>query len=305
MLVADSSIDLIGRSPIQKLSRISPKDGAQVWAKMEIFGPGSSIKDRIGLHMIRDAEAKGKIKPGGTLLEATAGNTGVGLAIVAAALGYKFICIMPAKFSMEKQKVIEFLGGQVVRTPTEDGMKGAIAKAFELQSSLDNSLVMEQFENQANPECHYLTTGPEIWEQTEGKVTHVVFGAGTGGTLCGVARYLKEKKPSVKAYLVEPVGSTLGGGEKGDYWVEGIGNVFVPGTLNLELVDGIFTIADCDSKNMVKSLALKEQILAGGSSGANVHASIELAKTLGPDSLVVTMICDRLERYISKGILDL
>lgn len=305
MKVAEQSIDLIGETPIQKLHRIANKDHAQIWAKLEIVGPGSSIKDRIGLFMIREAESKEKIKPGGTIIEATAGNTGVGLAIVAAALGYKFLCIMPAKFSMEKQKVIEFLGGTVMRTPTEDGMLGAIAKAHEMQANIENSLVMAQFDNQANPQCHYETTGPEIWEQTEGKVTHVVFGAGSGGTVTGVSRFLKEKNPAIKAYIVEPKGSTLGGGEKGEYWVEGIGNTFVPGTLDMSLIDGIFTVDCLDSKAMVKELALKEQLLVGGSSGANVHAARTLANTLAPDQLVVTMICDRLERYISKGILDI
>lgn len=305
MKIAKTSLDLIGHTPIQVLSHISPKGGAQVWAKLEITGPGSSIKDRIGIFMLEAAEKRGQILPGGTIIEATAGNTGVGLAVACAAKGYRFLCIMPAKFSMEKQRIIEFLGGEVLRTPTEDGMKGAIAKAHELQAEIENSMVMGQFSNQDNPDCHYQTTGPEIWEQTEGKVTHVCFGTGSGGTLTGVAKFLKEKNPDIKAYLVEPYGSTLGGGELADYWVEGIGNSFVPDTLDIEGVDGIFTVPCSKSKAMVKELALKEQILAGGSSGANVQAAFELASTLGPDDLVVTMICDRLERYISKGILEI
>ncbi len=305
MKIAKTSLDLIGHTPIQVLSRVSPKGGAQIWAKLEITGPGSSIKDRIGIFMLEAAEKRGQVLPGGTIIEATAGNTGVGLAVACAAKGYRFLCIMPSRFSMEKQRIIEFLGGKVLRTPTEDGMKGAIAKAHELQAEIENSMVMGQFSNQDNPDCHYQTTGPEIWEQTEGKVTHVCFGTGSGGTLTGVAKFLKEKNPGIKAYLVEPYGSTLGGGELADYWVEGIGNSFLPDNLDIEGVDGIFTIPCSKSKVMVKELALKEQILAGGSSGANVQAAFELASTLGPDDLVVTMICDRLERYISKGILEI
>lgn len=305
MKVAKTSMELIGSTPIQILSRLSPRGGAQIWAKLEIMGPGSSIKDRTGFFMLEAAERRGQIVPGGTILEATAGNTGIGLAIACAAKGYRFICIMPARFSVEKQRIIELLGGEVLRTPIKDGMKGAMVKAHELQAGMKNSMVMGQFINPDNSDCHYRTTGPEIWEQTEGRVTHICFGTGSGGTLSGVAKFLKEKNPDIKAYLVEPSGSILGGGEPAEYWIEGIGNSFVPDTLNFEIVEDVFTIPCSRSRKMVRELALKEQILAGGSSGANVQAAVELASTLGPGDLVVTMICDRLERYISKGILEI
>ena len=305
MLVAKSPIDLIGKTPIQVLSRLTGDKCAPIFAKLETETPGSSVKDRIALYMIRTAIKDGLIEPGGTVIEATAGNTGVGLAIVCASMGFNFICIMPEKFSMEKQKVVEFLGGQVFRTPTDLGMPGALEFAYDLESKIENSWVVNQFSNQANPQCHYETTGPEIWEQTEGRVTHIAIGAGTGGSFSGIARFLKEKNPQIKAYVVEPNGSVIGGGEKGDHWVEGIGNSFIPETLNMELSDGVITIQDQDSKAMVKELSLKEQLLVGGSAGANVCAALQLARSLSPDHLVVTLICDRLERYISKGILDL
>ncbi|MCJ8345395.1 cysteine synthase family protein, partial [bacterium] len=212
MQVVQNSSEFIGNTPIQVLNKMSPKGGAKVWAKLEYDTPGSSVKDRIASFMIHKAIERGDLKSGGTVIEATAGNTGVGLAVVTAALGYKFICIMPAKFSMEKQKTIEFLGGIVLRTPTEDGMKGAIVKAFEVQKSTPNSWVADQFVNKDNPICHYLTTGPEIYQQTKGKITAFLAGAGTGGTFSGVAKFLIEKNPKIKTFVVEPKGSVIGGG---------------------------------------------------------------------------------------------
>ncbi|MCO4783789.1 MAG: cysteine synthase family protein [Candidatus Cloacimonetes bacterium] len=305
MQVVQNSFEFIGKTPIQVLNNMSPEGGAKVWAKLEYDTPGASVKDRIAAYMIQKALERGDLKTGGTVIEATAGNTGVGLAVVTAALGYKFICIMPAKFSMEKQKTIEFLGGTVLRTPTEDGMKGAIAKAHKIQSETPNSWVADQFVNTDNPLCHYETTAVEIYEQTKGNLTAFLAGAGTGGTFSGVAKFLKEKNKDIKTYVVEPEGSTIGGGEAGDYWVEGIGNTYIPDTLNMDLADGVYTISDENIKKTIKELAVKEQILGGGSCGANVFAAIELAKTLGPNDIVVTILPDRLERYISKGILDI
>lgn len=304
MRIAYNSLGLIGNTPMQVLQRITGSEIGQIWAKMEIFSPGSSVKDRIAVHMINDALARGAVQPGGTLIEVTAGNTGIALAVAAAAMGFRFICIMPAKFSQEKQQIIEFLGSEVIRTPTEEGMQGAMKKALELEHEIPGSTVLSQFENQANPECHYLTTGREIWEQTGGRVTHVAFGAGTGGTFTGVTRFLKEKNPEIKAYVVETEGSIFAGGQPGPHWVEGIGNDFIPGTLDLDLADGVITVTDAEAKRMVKRLAVEEQILAGGSSGAHVCAALGLAEKLGPESIVVTCICDRLERYISKDILE-
>ena len=305
MKVANSSIELIGETPIQILHKLTGTQCAQIWAKLEFNSPGSSVKDRIALFMLKEALSAGLIGPGGTVIEATAGNTGVGLAVVCASMGYDFICIMPAKFSIEKQKVVEFLGGKVLRTPTEEAMQGALDLAYQIQSEKENSWVVNQFQNLSNPQCHYESTGPEIWEQTEGRVTHIAIGAGTGGSFTGITRYLKEKNPQLKAYVVEPEGSVIGGGEKGDHWVEGIGNSFIPGTLDMELSDGVITVSDEDSKKIIKELAAKEQLLVGGSSGANVFAALLLARDLDPSKIVVTLIPDRLERYISKGILDL
>ena len=254
--------------------------------------------------MVEKAEDSGELKFGFTIIEATAGNTGVGLALVAAAKGYNFICIMPQKFSLEKQQLIEFMGGKVLRTPTEDGMKGAIEKAVQIRKEIGKAWIANQFSNTDNPLCHYQTTGREIWEQTKGKVTHIALGAGTGGTFSGVSKYLKERNPNVQCYVVEPQGSILGGGEYKEYWVEGIGNSFFPDTLDMSLADGILSIPCAESKAMVRTLAEKEQILAGGSTGANVVAAKQLARKGGPESIVVTVICDRMERYMSKGIME-
>lgn len=304
MQVAQKSIDLIGNTPIQVLNNIREASEGQIWGKLEYLGPGSSIKDRIAKFMVEKAELSGELKPGYTIIEATAGNTGVGLALVAAAQGYKFICIMPQKFSMEKQKLVEFMGGTVLRTSTEDGMKGAIAKAEQVRDEIGNAWIASQFSNANNPLCHYETTGREIWEQTAGKVTHIALGAGTGGTFSGVSRYLKERNPSIKCYVVEPEGSILGGGPYHEYWVEGIGNSFFPDTLDMDLADGVISVPCAESKSMVRTLAEKEQILAGGSTGANVVAAKRLAVEGGPEALIVTVICDRMERYISRGIME-
>jgi O-acetylserine dependent cystathionine beta-synthase len=305
MRIASSSLELVGQTPIQILNRMSPQGKASIWAKMEIFSPGSCVKDRIGVWMVQDAIQKGKIKPGGTFIEATAGNTGVGVALAASALEYKFICVMPETYSQEKQQLVEMLGGIVVRTPLKLGMKGSMQKALELEKEIPNSLVTRQYENPANPECHYKTTGPEIWEQTNGKITHFVTGVGSGGTFTGISRFLKEKNPQIKTYMVEPQGSILGGGEAGPHWkcCEGIGSDFFPEILDTSLSDGVITVEDEDIKRTVQELALKEQILAGGSSAAHVFAAQKIARELPEDALVVTMICDRMERYISKGIL--
>ena len=223
MNVAQRSIDLIGNTPVQVLNNIREDSEGQVWGKLEYLGPGSSIKDRIAKYMVEKAEGSAELRPGYTIIEATAGNTGVGLALVAAAKGYDFICIMPQKFSQEKQQLIEFMGGKVLRTPTEDGMKGAIAKAVQIRDELGKAWIANQFSNSDNPLCHYQTTGHEIWEQTEGKVTHIALGAGTGGTFSGVSKYLKEKNPDIKCYVVEPEGSILGGGEyKSTGWRESV-----------------------------------------------------------------------------------
>ncbi len=303
MTIANSVLDLIGNTPVLKMARFSPAEGAQIFGKMEMSNPGGSVKDRVGLGMIEAAEKSGALKAGGTIIEPTAGNTGIGLAVVGLAKGYKVICVMPAKFSIEKQTLIQTLGGTVVRTPTKEGMEAAINKAKELNEEIENSVVLNQFFNMSNPDTHYATTGPEIWEQMEGKVDVFVAGAGTGGTFTGVARYLKEKNPDLRVVLVEPEGSIFAGGEEGSHIIEGIGNSFIPDTLTLALADEIATVKDEDSIGTVVEVARTEGILIGGSSGAACFAAKEVAAKLGKDKHVVCILPDGAERYISKGYL--
>lgn len=304
MRICQNSLEMIGHTPIQVLNKLHHKK-PEIWAKMEYLSPGSSVKDRLAAYLVQDAIKNHKIQPGGTFIEATAGNTGIGLAVACAAAGYKFICVMPQKYSLEKQQIIEFLGSTVVRTPQADGMQGAMQKASELEQEIPNSLALRQYESPINAECHYHCTGPEIWEQTAGKITHFITGAGTGGTFTGVARFLKEKNPNIKTYIVEGEGSILGGGQPGPHWVEGIGSDFWPEALDMSLSDGVFTVTDLEARRMVQRLALEEQILSGGSGGAHVHAALQLAERCRETDLIVTLICDRLERYISKGILEM
>ena len=285
-----------------ELRRIPDRNSAQIFAKLEYMNPGGSVKDRLGLALIRRAEREGTIRPGGTIIEPTAGNTGIGLALAGVQLGYRVILCVPSHFSVEKQQIMRALGGEVVLTPSEEGMKGAIARAEEMSRSIPNSYVPQQFRNQANPIAHYETTGPEIYEQLHGHIDAWVAGSGTGGTFTGVAQYLKEKIPSIKAIVVEPQGSVLQGGAPGPHDVEGIGSSFIPETLHTALVDQYITVPDPPAFAMVARLAKEEGILAGSSAGANVTAALEVAQRLGPGRRVVTVIPDSAERYLSKGI---
>lgn len=303
LVVADSALDLIGNTPIVKLARFVPRDAAEVWAKCEFLSPGGSVKDRLGLGLVLDAERRGKIQPGGTLIEPTAGNTGIGLALVGARRGYRVILCVPEKYSIEKQKLMAALGGTVITTPTEDGMQGAIRKAHELAAEIPNSFVPQQFANPANPEAHYETTGPEIWEQCEGKVDAVAIGCGSTGTFVGVAKFLKERNPSLHRVVVEPQGSIFAGGQPGKHRVEGIGQSFWPEILDRSTIDEVITIDDDEAFAAVKELALVEGLLVGGSSGAAAAASRRLAARLGPGKRVVTILPDSTERYLSQGIL--
>lgn len=294
-----SILDLIGNTPLLQLTHINPS----VFAKLEYLSPGFSVKDRIGIGMIRRAEEAGLIKNGGTIIEPTAGNTGIGLALAGVQLGYRVILCVPENFSIEKQQVMRALGGEVMLTPKDDGMKGAIAKAEELQKSIPNSYIPQQFTNPFNTESHYETTGPEIYEQMDGRVDAFVAGAGTGGTFTGAAKYLREKNPDVYCVVVEPQGSILKGGEAGPHDVEGIGaSTFIPPVLDLSLANDIIQVYDEPAFTMVKRLATEEGVLSGGSGGANVAAALQVADKLGPGARVVTLIPDTAERYISKGI---
>jgi cysteine synthase A len=302
--VADDITQLVGETPLLRLRRVVSPGAAEVFAKLEYLNPGGSVKDRAAIGMIRRAEQEGKLKPGATLIEATAGNTGIGLALIGVNKGYRVIFCVPERFSEEKVKVMRALGAEVIRTPDADGMKGAIARANEIASKTPGSFMCGQFENQANPDYHYETTGREIFEQMQGRVDALVLGAGTGGTFTGVARFLKERLPRVLTVAVEAQGSVLGGGPPGEHKVEGIGASFIPKTFDAGLADEILMVKDTDAFDMVKQLAAQEGVLAGSSGGAAVHAAVEIAKRLGAGKRVVTMIPDSAERYLSKNIFE-
>ncbi len=297
--VVESVLELVGNTPLLHLNQFGK--GLDLWAKLEYLNPGGSVKDRIGVGMIQAAEKAGLIKPGiSTIIEPTAGNTGVGLAIAAKAMGYRCILCVPTKYSREKMMLMKALGAELVLIPKEDGMKGAIAKCAELAASIPDAYVPQQFENPSNPDSHYATTGPELWEQTGGKVDAVVFGAGSGGTFTGVVRYLKERNPDLMAVVVQPVGSIFCGAPLQEWKVEGIGNGFIPGSLDLAIADRVMDVKDDDALATARELINAEGCLVGGSSGANGWAARELAKELGPGKRVVTLFPDGAERYMSK-----
>jgi len=300
--VAEEITELVGETPVLHLRRIVPPNAADVYAKLEYLNPGGSIKDRAALGMILRAEQDGSLRPGATIFEATAGNTGVGLALIGCNRGYKVMLAVPEGFSIEKVKLMEALGAEVVRTADSEGMTGAIDLVKARAAQTPNSWVAGQFENLANPEFHYETTGREFYDQLQGRVDAVVIGSGTGGTFSGVARYFKERNPQVLAIAVETQGSVLGGGEKGPHEIEGIGASFIPKTFDGTLADEIIAVSDHDGFDMVKKLAAQEGVLAGSSAGANVFVSIEIARRLGPGKRVATIIPDSAERYLSKDI---
>lgn len=302
--VADDITQLVGQTPMLQLKRILPAGSADVFAKLEYLNPGGSVKDRAAIGIIRQAERDGKLSPGGTIVEATAGNTGIGLALIGVNRGYKVRLFVPENFSQEKVIIMQALGAEVTRTPDEEGMKGAIRRAKELVTSDPKAFMAGQFENQANPYYHYETTAHEIFEQMDGRVDAVVLGCGTCGTFTGVARYLKEKLPHVHAVAVETQGSILCGGEPGPHKVEGIGVSFIPETFDRSACDEVMMVNDEDAFGTVKSLAALEGVLAGSSGGAAVFASLAVAKKLGPGKRVVTIIPDSAERYLSKKIFE-
>jgi cysteine synthase A len=302
--VADDITQLVGQTPMLQLKRIVPAGSADVFAKLEYLNPGGSVKDRAAIGIIRQAERDGKLSPGGTIVEATAGNTGIGLALIGVNRGYKVRLFVPENFSQEKVIIMQALGAEVTRTPDEEGMKGAIRRAKELVAGDPKAFMAGQFENQANPDYHYETTAHEIFEQMDGRADAVVLGCGTCGTFTGVARYLKEKLPAVHAVAVETQGSILCGGEPGPHKVEGIGVSFIPETFDRSACDEIMMVNDENAFSTVKSLAAQEGVLAGSSGGAAVFASLAVAKRLGPGKRVVTIIPDSAERYLSKSIFE-
>ena len=307
----NSVLELIGWTPMVRLTSVTDGSPTPVYAKCEFFGPGGSIKDRIGLAMIEAAEADGTLKPGGTIVEATGGNTGLALAMAASLKGYRCICTMPDKMSSEKVKLLRAFGAEVVITPTAvppDHPDHYLVKARSIAAETPGAVMANQFYNQANPNAHYETTGHEIWEQSEGRVTHFVASAGTGGTITGVGRYLKEKNPDVTIVGVDPEGSMIAPffntGEHIEghpYKVEGIGNDKIPGTLDLGVVDEYLSFGDGPAFRMARRVSREEGLFAGGSAGLLVHAAIDVAKRIhDPDAFVVTLVCDWGERYLSK-----
>jgi cysteine synthase A len=302
--VADDITQLVGETPMLRLKRLVPAGSADVFAKLEYLNPGGSVKDRAAIGIIRRAEQEGKLAPGGTIVEATAGNTGIGLALIGVNRGYKVSLFVPEKFSEEKVIIMRALGAEVVRTPDAEGMQGAIRQAKELVASTPGAFMAGQFENLANPEYHYETTAHEIFEQMDGKVDAVVIGCGTCGTFSGVARYLKEKSPAALAFAVETQGSILGGGPLGPHKVEGIGSSFIPKTFDPLVCDEVLMVTDVEAFDTVKSLAAREGVLAGSSGGAAVFAALKVAKRLGAGKRVVTIVPDSAERYLSKKIFE-
>ncbi len=299
----ESMQELIGETPLLKLNHIGVPEGVQLFAKLELYNPAGSVKDRIGKYMIADAEKKGRLKPGGTIVEATAGNTGLGIAFAALNKGYRIIFVVPTKFSEEKQTLMRALGAEIINTPREGGMLGAAKKAEELRATIPGAVSLEQFKNLANPLAHYETTGPEIYRDLNGNIDYLVAGAGSGGTYTGVVRYLKEQNPEIKGILADPVGSTMGGGEHGDYDIEGIGNDFIADTMDMSLVDEVVKINDNDAFSGARELALKEGIFAGSSSGAALTAAEKLIAK-GVKGNIVIILPDRGDRYFSKHLYE-
>jgi cysteine synthase A len=302
--IAESITELMGQTPMLHLRRLATAEMADVYAKLEFLNPGGSVKDRAALGMILDAEARGILKPGSTIVEATAGNTGVGLALVGINRGYKVTLFVPEGFAEEKCILMRGFGATVIRTPEGEGMKGAINAAVAMANSAPNIFPALQFENEANPKFHYETTARELWEQMEGRVDAFVAGIGTGGTFSGVARFLKERNPQVLTVAVETQGSILQGGEPGPHKVEGIGVSFIPKTFDREVTDEIVRVMDDEAFAMVKRLASEEGVLAGSSAGAIVDAALHIARRLGPGKRVATIIPDSAERYLSKNIFE-
>ncbi len=296
--------ELIGNTPLVRLNHIDVPEGVNLIAKLELYNPSGSVKDRIGKYMIEDAEKKGLLKKGGTIVEATAGNTGLGITFAALNKGYRIILVVPTKFSEEKQILLRALGAEIVNTPREEGMLGAAGKAEELRRTIEGAVTLKQFENKSNPLAHYETTGPEIYEDLKGKIDYVVLGAGSGGTYTGILKYLKERDPNIQGVLADPVGSTMGGGSHGDYEIEGIGNDFIADTMDMSLVDKIIKVSDQEAFDGTKELAKKEGIFSGSSSGAALAAAKKLVTLGGVQGNIVIVLPDRGDRYFTKHIYE-
>ena len=304
MTINNNVLDTIGKTPVVRLNKLTQGINATVVAKLESLDPGGSIKDRICKNMIETAETQGLIQPGATIIEPTSGNTGIGLAMVAAVKGYKLILTMPETMSIERRNLLKAYGAHLVLTPGSAGMNGAIKKAEELAASTPGSFIPQQFKNAANPNAHFQTTGPEIWKDTNGKVDIIVAGVGTGGTITGIAQYLKGKKPTLQAIAVEPAASpVLSGGKSGPHKIQGLGAGFKPDTLQLDIVDEIIPVTDDDALKTARALVQQEGLLVGISSGAATWAALEVAKRpQNTDKLVLVILPDTGERYLSTAL---
>ncbi|MEI5905750.1 cysteine synthase family protein [Bacillus spongiae] len=296
--------ELIGNTPLVEIQSYSLPNDVRLFAKLEFYNPGGSIKDRLGKELLEDAIQNNKVSAGGTIIEPTAGNTGIGLALAAINEDIDVIFCIPEKFSIEKQELMKALGAKIVHTPTQEGMKGAIEKAKQLLNELPNSYCPQQFDNAANPLTYYKTLGPELWNQLDGNIDIFVAGAGTGGTFMGTTKYLKEQNDKVKACIVEPEGSILNGGESGPHKTEGIGMEFLPSYMDPDYFDSIHTVSDEAAFQRVKELARQEGLLVGSSSGAALHAALKEAEEAKPGSTIVTIFPDSSERYLSKKIYE-
>ncbi|MGN0894384.1 MAG: PLP-dependent cysteine synthase family protein [Succinivibrio sp.] len=298
----NSMHDLIGKTPLVKLNyAYAKKEGVNLFAKLEYYNPSGSVKDRTGIYMVEDAIKEGRLKEGYTIIEATAGNTGLGVAFAALNKGFKVIFVVPEKFSMEKQVLMRALGATIVHTKREDGMLGAARKAEQMRAEIENSVSLEQFKNMSNPKAHYETTGPEIYSDLDGEIDYLVAGAGSGGTYSGVVRYLKEQNSSIKGILADPVGSTMGGGEHADYDIEGIGNDFIADTMDMSLVDRVIKVTDKEAFEGSRILAKTEGILGGSSTGAAFMSALKLIEQ-GAKGNIVFIAPDRSDRYFSKNL---
>ncbi|HJQ33492.1 MAG TPA: cysteine synthase family protein [Pyrinomonadaceae bacterium] len=301
----ESILELVGRTPLLRLSRFAPPPAAELFAKLEYMNPGGSVKDRAALGMILDAERRGVLKPGATIVEPTAGNTGIGLALVGVARGYRVVLCVPEGYSREKMKIMEALGGRIEYVPAEEGMEGAVRRARELAAETPGSFIPQQFENPANPRFHEETTAREIIEQTGGRIDALVLGCGSAGTFTGIAHAVKKINPAVYCALVEPKGSILGGGHPGPYRLEGIGQrEFIPPNLDRDAADEVIAVSDAEAFATVRELARTEGVLGGGSTGAAAAAARKVAERLGTGKRVVTLFPDGAERYMSQGIFD-